>query len=312
MFNHTATARPLTIFAFIVFFSLSCANTVQLPAADPAGFPCRFDETVPLDGTPSGQKIDTVPGKIVAVGDLHGDIGALIEVLTKAKLIDGRLRWSGGDAILVQTGDILDRGNDEVALLAFLERLKAEAQAAGGRIYALNGNHELMNVEGNFSYTSAAGISSFLQTGLPRAAAFAPGGQCARYLARGPVALDLAGNIFVHGGVLPEHAQEGLPLINEHFSAWMRGGTGAFPPTDTEKTLLWTRQYSSTLDCATLRQALAALGAKRMIVGHTVQPHINAACDGTLYRIDTGMSKYYMNGPREALLIENDRVTFIQ
>lgn len=46
-------------------------------------------------------------------------------------------------------GDILDRGEHEIEILYFLERLQQEAQAAGGRLYVLNGNHETMNIAGN-------------------------------------------------------------------------------------------------------------------------------------------------------------------
>eukprot|EP00959_Pyramimonas_sp_CCMP1952_P338940 7098086-Pyramimonas_sp.AAC.1 len=39
----------------------------------------------------------------------------------------------------VQVGDQLDRGDDEVAVLYFLERLAREAESAGGALYCLNG-----------------------------------------------------------------------------------------------------------------------------------------------------------------------------
>ncbi len=297
------------MFALAVLFCLSCSNTVHFPLAPPVS--CAFDETIPFDDTVFDQKIDTVPGRIVAIGDIHGDLGALTEVLTKAGLTDGTGHWSGGDATLIQTGDILDRGDDEIAILAFLERLRGEARDAGGCIYTLNGNHEEWNVDNYFGYVTPDGFTSFTNAGTTRAAAFAPGGQCARYLARNYTALDLAGNIFVHAGVLPAHAQEGLPVINKKFSAWMRGAKGATPLTTVEKTILMTYEYSTALDCELLQQTLGILGAKRMIVGHVVQPHINAACGDTLYRIDTGMSRYY-GGPREALVIEGDQVTMIR
>jgi hypothetical protein len=45
------------------------------------------------------------------------------------------------------------------------------------------------------------------------------------------------------------------------------------------------------------------LGVKRMVVGHTVQDQgINAACDGTVWRIDVGLSKAY-GGPIQVLEI---------
>ena len=56
------------------------------------------------------------PPRLVAVGDVHGDIQSLLEVLELAGLYSER-RWTGGRAVLVQIGDILDRGDDEAACL---------------------------------------------------------------------------------------------------------------------------------------------------------------------------------------------------
>jgi len=56
-----------------------------------------------------------------------------------------RSRWIGGELVVVQTGDILDRGDDEQAILDLLFRIEAEAKAAGGALVLLLGNHELMN-----------------------------------------------------------------------------------------------------------------------------------------------------------------------
>lgn len=50
---------------------------------------------------------------------------------------------------LPQVGDILDRGDQEIQIFYFLERLQREAAAAGGALWVLNGNHETMNVAAN-------------------------------------------------------------------------------------------------------------------------------------------------------------------
>jgi hypothetical protein len=65
---------------------------------------------------------------------------------------------------------------------------------------------------------------------------------------------------------------------------------------------LWTRAFGGpSVDCAEVKAALAALGVKRMVVGHTVQAEgINGVCDGTLWRIDVGMSRSY-GGPIQVL-----------
>ena len=51
-------------------------------------------------------------GRVVAIGDVHGDYEQFVAVLRSAKLIDSEETWSGGKTHLVQTGDVLDRGPD--------------------------------------------------------------------------------------------------------------------------------------------------------------------------------------------------------
>ncbi len=47
--------------------------------------------------------------RIIAVGDLHGDIGNAQKVLEMARVVDSDGNWSGEVDIFVQTGDIIDR-----------------------------------------------------------------------------------------------------------------------------------------------------------------------------------------------------------
>src|SRR5690606_26650725 len=78
--------------------------------------------------------------RVVAIGDLHGDLSATRAALRLAGAIDERDRWVGGRLVVVQTGDQLDRGDDEPEILALFERLAVEAEAAGGAVHSLLGN----------------------------------------------------------------------------------------------------------------------------------------------------------------------------
>jgi len=86
--------------------------------------------------------------RVVAVGDVHGNLDGLRRILRATGLIDASDRWTGADATLVQTGDVTDRGVDVRAALDLLRRLADEAPASGGRVVALLGNHEVMNTLG--------------------------------------------------------------------------------------------------------------------------------------------------------------------
>ncbi|XP_010537427.1 PREDICTED: shewanella-like protein phosphatase 2 [Tarenaya hassleriana] len=101
------------------------------------------------------------PERLVAIGDVHGDLEKSREAFRLAGLIDGSDRWIGGSTMVVQIGDVLDRGGDELRILYFLEKLKREAEKSGGKIVTMNGNHEIMNVEGDFRYVTEKGLEEF-------------------------------------------------------------------------------------------------------------------------------------------------------
>lgn len=108
------------------------------------------------------------PHRIVAVGDLHGDFGAWRDIARAAQLVDNRGSWVGGDTVLVQTGDVVDRGPDSLKIIQDLMRLQREAPRAQGQVIALVGNHEAMNVTGDFRYVSAGDYAAFTDSASAR------------------------------------------------------------------------------------------------------------------------------------------------
>ena len=99
--------------------------------------------------------------RTVAVGDVHGSFDAFVAVLQAAGIIDAKRQWSGGATVLVQTGDVFDRGTGVRQSLDLLMRLEGEAKRAGGRVEALLGNHEIMNLIHEFRDVNPAEYASF-------------------------------------------------------------------------------------------------------------------------------------------------------
>ena len=269
--------------------------------------------------------IHKAPGRVVAMGDLHGDVQALRRVLKLARVADDAGTWVGGNTVLVQTGDILDRGDDEPDIITLLESLQKQAQKVGGDVVALNGNHEVMNVEGDLRYVTPGGMSDFagvhpeLQKDLltvpemvrGRRIAFAPGGDWARRLAPRPVVAQVGTSIFVHGGLLPEHLDYGLERLNVETRRWMLGEIPQPAALKGDRALIWTRVYGDKVEadaCGVLKATLGRVGAKRLVIGHTVQEQgIGSACDGQVWRIDVGLAAHY-GGPTQALELVGDQV----
>ena len=306
-----------------------CAHLAHREPDPPRGpLPDAGPEIVPMEP----RTVFPAAPRVVAVGDLHGDLFATRAALRLAGAIDDKARWIGKELVVVQTGDEIDRGDDDREIIDLFSRLEIEAAEAGGAFRPLIGNHDLMNVEGNFTYVSARGMGAFDDLvesllGRPdllafpplqraRAAAFRPGGPVAGILARRNVVVVIGDTAFVHAGLLPQHVAYGVERLNREVRAFVRGARPDLPSVmERPASPVWTRLYSeeetpSAATCATLGEALEGLGARRMVVGHTVQPQgVNAGCDGRVWRIDTGMSRAYEGGPIQVLELAGDRVT---
>jgi len=102
-----------------------------------------------------------VPKRIIAIGDLHGDYDAYEKLLLEAGLINSRGKWTGGETIFVQTGDIADRGPDSKKIIDHLRKLQKKAARKGGQVIALIGNHEAMNVTGDLRYVHSGEYEAF-------------------------------------------------------------------------------------------------------------------------------------------------------
>ncbi len=315
----------------LVANSSGCSGSTDEPASrrgsraeqtsEPAAEARTPERSRPIDDVPPLPPSSyPMPARLVAIGDVHGDVSAFRQALRTAGAIDVADHWSGGALVVVQTGDLLDRGDDEPEILALVTQLEREASEAGGRFVALNGNHEVMNAQLDFRYVTPDGFRDYARhrdeagrearrlpsTQRGRGAAFEPRSAIARQFAARNTVVIVGDTVFLHGGLTPAAAAVGLDAINQAARAFFLGEGPMSPLLASEESPIWHRGYAvedTPESCAQLAQALETVRASRMVIGHTVQEGgITHACDGRVFRIDVGLAALY-DGPIQALEI---------
>jgi len=257
--------------------------------------------------------------RIIVLGDLHGDWDMTIKSLKIAKLIDNTYKWIGGDTIVVQLGDQIDRcrftgipcdrkeatKDDEASdmkILNFFTDLHKQAQYVGGAVYSIIGNHELMNVNGDMRYVSFENIAEFDNYKKPngtiitdgmeaRKYAFAPGNKIANFLGcTRQLSLIIGSNLFVHAGVLPEIAKKyNIQEMNQIISLYLWNKLKN--PSNYNELLnssdyspLWNRIFGSVQQseqsCDILMKPLEQIyKVGKIFIGHT--PQLNTGISNT-------------------------------
>lgn len=171
--------------------ALFCTSLLLLAAAYP------FAQGAELHAQLIGQR------RLVAFGDLHGDLENAIAVLRAAGLCDATGRWIGGRAVVVQVGDLVDRGPHGHSVLEFFAELAADAARHGGELVSLIGNHELMNMQGDLKFVAPAAIAAFGGAAAFRAAHDPVTGPYGRLIAAKETAAVRGASFFVHAGLWP-------------------------------------------------------------------------------------------------------------
>jgi hypothetical protein len=102
--------------------------------------------------------------RTVVLGEVQGAANTVSSLLQNLALIDDQGHWSGGDSVLIQTGDLIDGGENSRAAMDLFIRLQQEAPAAGGRVIVLMGNHEAMNILGELRDVNYMTYAAFAGT----------------------------------------------------------------------------------------------------------------------------------------------------
>ena len=247
--------------------------------------------------------------RIVAIGDIHGDFQILLKVLKKLGIINKENQWIAGNTYLVQLGDVVDgrarigdwRGDNEKLIIEFLLQLDQKARAHHGRVITLLGNHEIMNIVGNYSYASENGIRKM--GGIEGRKNFfnSKGSIFHKYALNSYLVVKIGDWVFCHAGFTEQKSSlYTIPNINKMFKQFIQN---KFNNSDRQKFInlllgengiLTYRGYGKEKPpCKKFYSAVGNLNGKFMVVGHTTQSYINSACKNRLWRVDTAMSRAF-------------------
>lgn len=344
---------PAPLFRFVVYglLAVSCYTVLQWYSSSGEAPKLQFGNEGHSIGSlghglvlKDGRK--SISRRTVAVADLHGDLEHALNVLRMASIVapaataSDAHQWIAGHDVLVSTGDIVDRGDDTIALYRLFQSLRKQAASAGGQVKNLLGNHEVMNAIGDWRYVTPGDTQSF-------------GGAAERRRImsdQGWIGQDWLNNFnittivsllpsdhpglpsgykppsasFVHGGITAEYAATGIDSINTLGHSFLSKGLAVktpryhLPPntTDQEQRLysefgpLWYRGYALDNEAEACKHAAKAkelLGVRHLVMGHT--PHFDgfvvrcAQEQSSILLIDTGISRAY-GGEQSALIID--------
>lgn len=247
-----------------------------------------------------------MPEKLLVIGDIHADYESFIFTLKKSGMVNNKLQWVGRKTYLVIMGDLVDgksrvgnwSGDSDVKVVNLIERLMVAAKKKGGMVIVLLGNHEFMNIRGNFNYSGESGIKEMGgENGRKRyfKTKFKKFGKSC-YLA-----VKIGDWVFCHAGIPPEISL--LYTIPELNILSLRFFNNLLKPNEEknffeiisgDNGILTTREFGiDPVNCRRLNISLQQLKAKYMVVGHTVQTMINSVCNTKLWRVDVGLSRAF-------------------
>ena len=260
------------------------------------------------------------PGRIIVIGDVHGDSERLISCLRTVHIINENMEWIAqpSNTIVVQLGDQIDslsRGgspywenSSDLNVLIVMDKLDNIAIAAGGggRVLSLLGNHEMMNVLNQFSFVSE--YSKSLVSLEQRTELFTRGsGLCNAILSKRNVVIKIGTYIFCHAGVLPSHIDmiDGLDTLNVICRKFLK----RIPLEQNEINILtsciindtgilWNREYvnmqhSPEVLNAVISNVLSRTDCTCMFIVHNTIEKIHSVDNDRLFFVDAGLSRSY-------------------
>lgn len=285
--------------------------------------PCSPLTTIHLDPSPPQPIPATweMPTRLLAVSDLEGNYDTFVQFLKANKVVDDEGHWAWGDGHLAFVGDIVDRGDQVTELLWYIRALEHEANAAGGHVHYILGNHEAMIMAGDLRYIHPKYTATSEQLGHTYDALFGSETELGRWFRTRNSIEQIGPLLFVHAGYSP--VLEQLKLEPEQINEQIQASLGPPIPKRADRkelatSLEWNRQgpmwyrgyfaryakdYGDAPSDEQLLEILKRHQAEYIVVGHSVVDDITWIDENNrLIGIDV---KWNKPTEGEGLLVEN-------
>ncbi len=315
------SARALLLFGAVGAIASGCAGT---PAAD--------DTTSGAVSSRVGRSFASHPAvvdiddadEIYALSDPHGGYATLGALLQANHLVTSfsadpreanKAEWTGGTAILVVAGDLIDKGPESLGVIDLLRSLEKQAPMHGGRVVVTLGNHEAeflddpKNDKATREGLDATGIDRELDAqGIdPKdvAAAHDDAGRGA-WLRDLPFAVRIKKWFFAHGG--NTHGDSLHDLEDKLEGGLDKHGWGDDDVTGSGSILEDQSWYGDPDKDDTGRKYADALGVEHIVFGHDPgafgeHGKILASKDGSLVKLDVDMGLHFSDANTRGQLL---------
>lgn len=282
--------------------------SLSLPGANTSGtyFSLRVKSDVYNE-----RPIYNTPSKILALSDIEGNFKSLRDLLLKSRVIDINYHWTFKDGHLVIVGDCFDRGEQVTECLWLIYSLEEKARKDGGYVHFILGNHEIMNMNGDWRYVHPKyAIASRVHAA--KTALYGGNDELWRWLHTKNVIEKIGDILFVHGGISPQFLQlkETVVGINRRIRPYYNRSKELFIDPllnivfNSDASPFWYRgYYQQAISEELIDATLAHFGVNTIVTGHTIVENVGPYFNGKVINVNTD----HAAGNSQALLIKKNK-----
>lgn len=260
--------------------------------------------------TTEPSEYNTTPSKFLSISDFDGHIEGFTMILRDEGVIDNNFNWTYGDGHLIISGDLFDRGFHITECMWLLYKLETEAEAQGGKVHLIIGNHEMFNMTDDWRYVEVKYFNDAHLMGKRMSELYDSDTELGRWLRSKNIIERIGDYAFMHGGMSPQVSSLNLTYdqMNDYGRIEMNGTN--CPNNDCDIVngsdgLYWYRGIADEdLTQQQVDDIVTGLGVERFIIGHTKDNTIRALYDGRIIAIDMYHVDNFDDGYMEALQFE--------